>query len=138
MAKPNKVRITQVPPVIKRFLMTLQNPGEANIFECKTRDELIDISYDFPLELISVPQRLLSENGSPGTITGYFMVGVALPARTNDGTPVDTVRKPTLVYYYLNAHDWREMKDGAKKEVEIRKAKFIKERSQWKDLGNAQ
>ena len=137
--KPNKVRITQTPPVIKRFLMTLQKPGEADIFECKTRDELIEISHDYPFELISVPQRLIGSDGkAAGPTTGYFMIGVALPARTPEGQPVDTVRKPTLVYYYLNAEDWREMQDGIKKEVEIRKARVIKERSQWKDLGNAQ
>ncbi len=118
--------------------MTLQKPGESDIFECKTRDELIEISHDYPFELISVPQRVLSSDGKPGPITGYFMIGVALPARTPEGQPVDTVKKPTLVYYYLNDHDWREMQDGIKKEVEIRKTRFIKERSQWKDLGNAQ
>ncbi len=136
--KPNKVRIQQTPPVIRRFLMTLQKPGEADIFECKTREELIEISHDYPFELISVPQRVIYAENKPGPITGYFMIGVALPARTPEGQPVDTVKKPTLVYYYLNDHDWREMQDGIKKEVEIRKARFIKERSQWKDLGNAQ
>lgn len=137
--KPNKVRIQQTPQVIRRFLTTLQKPGEADIFECKTRDELIEISHDYPFELVSVAQRIIGADGkASGPITGYFMIGVALPARTNEGEPVDTVKKPTLVYYYLNDHDWREMKDGIKQEVEIRKARFVKERSQWKNLGTAQ
>jgi hypothetical protein len=114
---------TQLPDTIKKLLLHHQNPGAVDVYECKTNDDFLDMAEKFPLEITSLASRNTAKQ-----ITGYFMVGIALP------TSADEFKHAILVYYYLNDSDWRLFKDEIQKEAAHRRQLLNETRAGWKNL----
>lgn len=117
--------VNQVPETIKKLLLSHQNPGSVQIYECQNSEDFLNLSAEYPLETNSLANR------SGGTIVGYYMIGLALP------TSADTFTKTVLVYYYLNEADWRVWHDDIRKEAEHRKKTYMENKSALKNIRNS-
>lgn len=119
-----KVSIQELPKKLQIMTKIHQDPGIIQIFECKTKEDLFDLSSQFPFETTAV----MNNANDAKTIEGYFMVGLAIPGKA------DQFRRPVLAYYYMNDHDWRVYSADIKKEVDRRKKLYNETKAGWKGL----
>lgn len=119
-----KVSIQQLPEKLRHLTMMHQDPSSLDIYECKEREDLYTLSSQYPFETTVVANN----TNSTKTITGYFMVGLAVPNRA------DPFHKPVMAYYYMDEHAWRIHREDVAKEVERRKKQWNETRSGWKNL----
>jgi hypothetical protein len=111
--------------MIKKLLLSHQDPGVVQIYECQNSDDFLGLAEQFPLETTSLANR------SGGTIVGYYMIGIGLP------TKADTFTRPILVYYYLNDADWRIWHTEIKEEALRRKKVYMENKNSFRDIKNS-
>ena len=121
---PEKRTFHQLPKKIALAAKIHQNPSIVDYYECKTKEDLFELSAKYPFET-----TIIANNANESKTTeGWYMVGLSVPSAE------DKYKRPVLAYFYLTETDKRFYSEDIKKEV-ARRAKLYNETKQgWKNL----